>query len=347
LGTPIDEVYGAEKHETLLRFNPFKLTVVGVDCDDRGHVLADPRVSLGFDEEMVQTFMAMGNIVPIAFRKNGKKSNGQPNTEVVFGRGRVLSMREAWRRMRKAGVPEKDLPLIRGVKSDAKTEEEFLAEILVENHVRRPETIIGTARKAHRLYLINHDMKRTAERCKVSVQTLGEWFKMLALAPVVQKWIEDGGSGYAALDLLKDVPAEQQPARWAELVAAGKVKGLAAASEVQEQRQQQRNPAPKATDGEPPAEPVRLPRKREIRQFREVLGGVDRDQTYTRDQVKGLVDFLVDGKPLRGPLRSVWGRALEALVPAAEKASRARLPAADEGTVPDIEEDGLDREEDK
>ncbi len=316
-GRSVDEIYGAMGRGTLFFFDPFKLTVVGLDKPDGDNVLADPdRVGLGWDEGMVQSLLDVGMVSPVSFRKNGTRRDGSPNSEVVVGRDRVMSCREAWRRARASGVPEEDLPPVTAVLSKGSEEEDLLAIMLAENLVRRSEGPLSAARKAARLFRMTKDKKRTAFRCRVTVQTLDDWFAVLDLHPKVQAMVERGEVGAGnAVELLRGVQLEDQPAAMVELVAAGKVVGLAARSEVLRRRAGQPAPGSEGEEAAGEVEVLELPPKRAVRRFRAVLEDSPLDVGYTHKQVLGLVDFLLDGKPLRGPLRSVWSRAAEARAP--------------------------------
>lgn len=323
MGTP-QATYGAtDRRETVFYFKPQDIVIVGLDVPDGDSVLSDPdRVAMGFDEGMVQSIMAQGINTPVTIRKNGNKPNGDPNTELVAGRGRVMACREAWKRLAKAGVAEADMPLVPAIRTRGE-QADVMAIMLAENMVRRAETPLSIARKAKRFYTVTRDKARTALVCGVTTQTVESWLRLLELAPAVQTMIETGKvSATAALTVLKDVPVEDQGKRLLELMAEGKVQGLAAQVEARRTRADAppvdrgaKNGHARPDDGEDDA-PV-VPTKRAIRRFRqEFTMRFAKTETFTAAQVAQILDLVLDGQPLRGPLRQAWASSQKPAKPA-------------------------------
>lgn len=103
--------YGQSSTGALLKYPPERLTLV----KDRGHVLYDPNVDLAFKEDLVKDFIAVGILVPVIVRENGRYEDDHPQAgariiEVVDGRKRVTAALEANRRLREAGKPEIMVP---------------------------------------------------------------------------------------------------------------------------------------------------------------------------------------------------------------------------------------------
>ena len=332
MGTPVNEIYGAmEKRATLFHFSPFELTIVGLDRSDEGSVLADPDRIESVDEDMVASIQAQGIDSPVKFRKNGNRPDGKPNVEVVFGRNRVMACREVWKRMRKAGVKDIDLPVVPAVLFKG-SEADALAVMITENLVRKEETPLSAAKKAARFYALTKDLPRTALVCKVSVDTLKLWFAINALSPAVHEKIKRKDvSAHMAAKLLKDTPVEEQAKVLDDLIARGAVKGLAAESELKAQAARGNAPAargnapatnapvtnvplpasagkgkkasPSATTDD---DPIVLPGKRDLRRLLEELD-VKGEERFL--YARAVLAFALDGTPLKGPLRTAWKHA--------------------------------------
>lgn len=333
MGDPIQKTYGAtDKRTTLFYFKPYELVIVGLDVpDDPDSPVSDPdRIALGIDEGRVRDIMAHGVRVPVSMRK--RKGPGEdpdaPRSEVVAGRGRVMDAREAWDRMKAAGVPEADLPLVPAVATKG-SDKDILSIMIVENLLRRQETVLSSARKAKRYLAVCLGEARaandggeptkaqekaaraeTAAVCGINVKTLADWLAVLELHPGVQKLIEQKRvSAYVAVDLLDGVPYEQQPAKMKALIEENRARGNAADAEVEARRGGVDPESGAEEDAEPdaPEERPALPGRRLLRKFRDRFSEVvPKDMTFTRVQVGNLLDFVLAGKALKGPLRQVW-----------------------------------------
>ena len=342
MGSDAKKAYGCSGRGEKLVFNygDKSLVIIGLDVEDPGNVLNDPdRVAEGFDEGMVQDIVARSpDLTPILVRKNGTLADGvTPRVEVVYGRGRTMSIREAWGRMLKAGVAVKDLPTLSATSVSGASDAELLEMMLAENLQRREEGPLSAAHKAVRLLNLyagmtpptREDRKRVATVCHISVKTLGDWEAMVKLSPGAQKLIRAGKVGahrvsaYAAVDLLRGIPVEEQEARLRSLAEQGKASGLAAELEARRGRAPaEESPADGAEVSETP---VALPTRKAIRKFRGFFGkGGAASDTFTRTQVANLLDHFLDGKPLRGPLREAWVTATTK--PAKKPARDAQVP---------------------
>jgi ParB family chromosome partitioning protein len=204
--------------------DPDELTVVGLDTDDGPeHPLYDERVHLPLDQGLVDNITSLGVLETVLVRKNGDR------VEVVDGRRRVLHAREANKQNKFKGDDRISVPLtIR-----RETEQSgFLGVIISANRHRHDDNPLLSAKKAGRLINMGKTEDDAARYFGVSRVAIGQWLKLLDLAPKVQRAIEQGKIAASAAATLVDMTHAEQEAKLEELIAAG-------ATSVQEAKRQQ------------------------------------------------------------------------------------------------------------
>jgi len=159
--------------------DPIDITLVM----DPKHVLYDPRVELEPDEPVVRNMMARGfTLTPIVLRKNG------PLNEIVDGRRRFINAREANRRIVEEGGAAFPIPCLPFKGNDS----EALATMIFLNELRREDSPLDKAKKAHNFMAFGRTEEETALVFGVTEQTLGHWLELLDLDPAVQGAVAKG-----------------------------------------------------------------------------------------------------------------------------------------------------------
>lgn len=204
------DVYGADGQSNLLNFDPAKLTLV----TDESSPLYDPRVHLPVDEAMARNIDYQGVLEPVAVSKNPETGE----TEVVFGRQRVKAARLAndWRRAR--GEPARQVPAV----VYAGKRQAALDAIVSENEARTADTPLGRAEKMRRHLALGRGEDQIAVIYNCSVATVRDTLALLESPQVVQTAVEAGQITLTHAKALSKLPTDQQRAKVAELVAAGK-----------------------------------------------------------------------------------------------------------------------------
>jgi hypothetical protein len=288
-------------------FRPYDLVIVGLDCEvtDENRVLADPdRIDLLVTREAAQDVLDRGIDTPIKVRKRGNVH------EVVYGRQRVRTARVAWDVEEKDGIPEAERTLVPATFApDGLTDLDLRRMVVGENLARQNEDVVSAARKAQSLLDLGDKKGTVAELCRVSEKTLRDWLKLVKLHPDVQEMVRRGEVGFVnAVDLMAGVSKEKQPAEMRRLITEGKATGLAAEAAVAAKNGHGKADEDDA-DGEVDEKPA-LPGKGATKRFAAYFAAeVHKDDVYTRKQVSNLLDHVLYGAPLRGPIREHWKRA--------------------------------------
>ncbi|WP_088148162.1 ParB/RepB/Spo0J family partition protein [Achromobacter denitrificans] len=204
------DVYGADGQSNLLNFDPDKLTLV----TDESSPLYDPRVHLPVDEALARNIDFQGVLEPVGVSKNPETGE----TEVVFGRQRVKAARLAneWRRAR--GVAERQVPGIvyAGKRQDA------LDAIVSENEARTADSPLGRAEKMRRHLALGRGEDQIAVIYNCTVITVRDTLALLDSPKAVQNAVERGQITLTHAKALAKLKPEEQRAKVAELIEAGK-----------------------------------------------------------------------------------------------------------------------------
>ncbi|WP_348995947.1 ParB/RepB/Spo0J family partition protein [Achromobacter sp. HNDS-1] len=204
------DVYGADGQSNLLTFDPDKLTLV----TDESSPLYDPRVHLPVDEALARNIDFQGVLEPIGVSKNPETGE----TEVVFGRSRVKAARlsNQWRRER--GVEPRLVPAIvwHGKRKDA------LDAIVSENEARTADTPLGRAEKMRRHLALGKGEDQIAIIYNCSATTVRDTLALLDSPQAVQNAVEAGQITLTHAKALAKLKPDEQRAKVAELVEAGK-----------------------------------------------------------------------------------------------------------------------------
>ena len=198
--------------------DPWKLTVIGLDTDDKGeHPLYDKRVRLPPDEKTVANIKFHGVHTPITVRKNGDA------IEVVAGRRRVINAREANIELKTEGKELVRVPCMTAKAEDA----DLLGILISENEHRRDDTPMAKARKLKKLLALGRTETEASIVFGVSKQSIKNWSKLLDLSKKVQKAVDNGKLAASAAIELHELSHEEQDEQLEGAIAAsgGKVTG--------------------------------------------------------------------------------------------------------------------------
>jgi ParB family chromosome partitioning protein len=174
------DVYGAEGKSNVLFFNPDKLVIV----TDPKRRLFDRRGLSTPSEEFVLNVMTHGVHTPIGVWKNPETGE----TEVVFGRRRVLGLREANTRLKAQGLQPHQIPAV--VKRGS--EETMTVSMIIENEIREEDSPIALCEKTQRLVECGRSEEEIAVICGVSKATVHNRLKLLEATSAVKKALESG-----------------------------------------------------------------------------------------------------------------------------------------------------------
>lgn len=203
------DVYKASGKTNLLLFDPEVLTLV----TDEASPLYDERVHLPLDEAMVLNIMALGVLQPITVRKNPE--TGQ--TEVVVGRQRVKSAREANKRLAAQGQPPIRVPAT-VQRADAVT---LAGHVVSENEIRQADTPLGRARKMAALLGRGRTEADLALLFGCSGATVKSTLALLDCSAAVRNAVEAGKINVGQAQKLAKLDVQAQREKLIELVAAG------------------------------------------------------------------------------------------------------------------------------
>lgn len=217
MGSDKAKAAGAEGRADVFSYDPDKLVTSG----DKSHPLYDPdRAKMPINEAMVLNIMAHGVIQPINVKKNGEK-NGVPVTLVVVGNRRVIHTREANRRLKAEGKEPILVPGIIKRGEDA----DLYGMMVSENQHRADDSDFVQAKKMQKLLDYGRDEEYVAMAFGCSVATVKQKMLLLNVVPEVRKKAESLGVPAMVLKEVAKLPAEEQPAEFAKLEAAGALHG--------------------------------------------------------------------------------------------------------------------------
>jgi len=205
---------------------PEMLTIIGVDTPHRSmeeHPRFDRRAlnvhaNLRPDDPEVLNIKEIG--VQQDVQVEVENIDGKDCYVVVDGRGRTLRARLANLLLKKEGLPTKTVPVKGYRKTDASAKLGTTMQIVLNEH-RWEDTPRNRAEKAQYLLATGYDREDVAKMFRVSAQTIGEWIKLLDLAPEVQKAVDEGFSVTAATKL-HGLSHDEQKGALAKLTANGK-----------------------------------------------------------------------------------------------------------------------------
>jgi ParB family chromosome partitioning protein len=226
MGSDAKKAFNAIGRDELLWFAPETLTIV----EDETSALADPdRLAGPPPEWLVESIMADGIDVPIIVRLNGKRDDGTPIVEVVNGRQRVRSAREANKRIaaanKKLAPDERAEPIrVPGVRTRGE-DHAMLAKMVRTNVLFVEETPLSKARKAARLLEMGRSYDEVARQFGVKEGTIKSWEALLGLDASVQKAVETGELPPTTAGKLAELPREEQKTALAKMRADGALKG--------------------------------------------------------------------------------------------------------------------------
>jgi ParB family chromosome partitioning protein len=222
MGSDAKKAFNAEGRDELLKFDPFKLTIV----EDEGNPLADERARLNVPEWLVASMIKHGNIVPITVRLNGKSPDGTPRVEVVDGRQRVRAARLASERVRALG---EGIIMVYGVRKRGDDDTMFAQKIVANEH-RQETPPMMKAREAGRALARGMSISEIAQMYRVQNQTIQQWLALLELAKPVQEAVDkhEIAASTAVAFFSGKLPREEQAAALEKMRADGTLKGQAA-----------------------------------------------------------------------------------------------------------------------
>lgn len=234
MGSEVIKNYGAEGRQDLLLFDPDHVVIVGLDTPDGPeHPLWDERIKMPVDETDVLNVLAHGIIEPASVRRNGER-RGKPIVEVLDGRQRTRWLREANKRLRKAGKDPMRLPAT--VKRG--DDKQVTALQISANEIRKGDTPLVRAQKIKRYLDRGATEHEAAISAGVDRATVKNLLALLDCADEVQRAVEAGtiGATLAAKEF-SGMPRADQRVALTKLIEAGVTKGAAAKETVRSIRQ--------------------------------------------------------------------------------------------------------------
>jgi ParB family transcriptional regulator, chromosome partitioning protein len=315
MGSDAKKAFNAIGRDELLWFAPETLTIV----EDETSALADPdRLAGPPPEWLVESILADGIDVPIIVRLNGKRDDGTPIVEVVNGRQRVRSAREANKRIAAANkklAPEERAEPIRvpGVRTRGE-DHAMLAKMVRSNVLFVEETPLSKARKAVRLLEMGRSYDEVARQFGVIEKTIKSWEALLGLDVSVQKAVEQGELPPTTATKLAGLPQAEQKAALEKMRADGALKGKSGREAAERATGRDRGKT------EPEEGGATLPSRVWMKRLRAELGSpgdgtsiADLDELAAAEQTGAMkvLALLLDGKkPRGGPVAEAW-RALQ------------------------------------
>jgi len=168
--------------------------------EDQASALYDERVKLPLREELVLNIMHYGVIEPVIVRKNPESGD----FEVIDGRQRVKSAREANKRLKKSGSELLRVPCIfkRG-------EAHHLMGVMVSTFVREDDTPLGKSKKIARFLDLGRSEEEAAVAFGVSAATIKNLLALSDAPREVKAAVQSGKiNASAGYKLSKLDPAE-------------------------------------------------------------------------------------------------------------------------------------------
>lgn len=185
--------------------DPATVQIVGIDFGGPGDPGYDERVKLPLDEQMVESITSMGVVRTVIARKDGER------IVAVDGRRRVMHARAANLKLQALNPLITAGDLIKVPVEVVRGDELALLErSRVANGYAVKDSPLMNARVAQQLLDKGRDMRRISVVFGVSEQTIGDWLKLLDLAPEAAALVESGEMSHnAAVDLTGISMAEQ------------------------------------------------------------------------------------------------------------------------------------------
>lgn len=201
--TPVTELEATKF--SILKMDPFKVLVVGIDFGGPGDPGYDERVKLPLDPMMVQSIKKWGVVRTILARKDGDRF------VAVDGRRRIMHARAANLELQAENPSVTADQLIR-VKVELVRNDEvgLMATSRVANAYAVKDNPITNAKHAQQMLDKGADMPTVALAFGVSVQSVGDWLKLLDVAPEVAAELEKGMLTANAAIELSGVPMAEQ-----------------------------------------------------------------------------------------------------------------------------------------
>lgn len=224
--------------------DPTDLTIIGLDTDHKQgeHPLWDERSKAQLDESMVLNIMVYGVIKPVVCVREGD------DLLLVDGRQRVLSAREANKRLAAQGSPVVKVPLLMRNGEDHR----LLGVMVSANEHRRADDMLVKAAKAQRMLDFEATVEEVANAFGVTPTTIEEWQRLLGASTKVKKAVRAGKLSATAAATLAKLGREEQEAKLADMVARGRTTVAEAEKVVAEAKGKKKpasaaptNPAPK------------------------------------------------------------------------------------------------------
>ena len=201
------------------RMPPEKIFIVGRDkrtdgrIDGPEHPLWQDRATFDPHEDTVFSLMEGGLIEPVVVLEVGDY------IELVAGRDRVISGREANRRRVEAGLE----PMVFRVEVRRSLKDAIRVKAS-ENAIRRDLTPLQKAREVERALNFGLTEAEAARAMGVDAGTLKRWLKLLSLDPAVQGALDEGQITQGAALALTEIDHHGQREILAQEVAKGEKK---------------------------------------------------------------------------------------------------------------------------
>jgi ParB family chromosome partitioning protein len=210
-----DEAYGAESRgSSTMLFDADKLKLI----TDKKHALYDERVEIPVNEEVVASIMLTGVNQPIHVWKN--RETGE--VIVLDGKQRVKNTIEANRRLKKQGLPAKQIPGI-AFKGD---QQHALGKMVILNEGRQDPTPSVRAHLAERLLNAGYEEAQVGTILHLKPGTLRNYRAFLECTSSVKSAVESGKLAITfTYGLAKLEPAAQKKKLATLLEAAKGVEG--------------------------------------------------------------------------------------------------------------------------
>ncbi len=314
------------KRADFFYIDPKNVKIIGVDVpkDDPvvGH-LRDYRAEKPLLESHILDYMVRGIIQPVRIKRV------DDSVYIVVGRRRTLGLREANKRLKKAGKEPHLLPCViwRG------DEAIDVLAMLAENEHREEDDTLSKAEKAANALNFGSTKQQVAVACGISIDTLDGWLKLLEADPKVKNAVRTGKLPETAGVLIARLPRAEQLAELekilAKIEAGEKVTVEQVKAEVRAAKAVKANPG--AERGEARVAPNRT-------QLKKVLDAFDNGFVKLSDETLYVLRWVVGDqeatKELKKALAKVEDleqkRQEERAAKAAEKAAKKAEEAAPE-----------------
>jgi len=225
--------------------------IIGLDTEDGPeHPLYDERIKMPLSEDMVLDIMARGVMEPILVRKSNDA------VQVVDGRRRVMHAREANKRL-------KEPVLVPYVLRKGETDLQSIGVGISANEHRLEDPPMARARKLEKFLAAGGVDEDAAIHFAVTKAAIGQWKKMLTLAPKVQKYIDQRKISASAASKLADLDHEAQIEAAEKMIAEG-------TTTVGDAKAKAKNKKKRASGGGDDDEVAKAPGKRVIKKVLEI-----------------------------------------------------------------------------